>query len=264
MRGARDLHSDGAAIRGEVTGKSGSRRGGSAPPLGDGWRKKPLSAMAARSASSEDDDVDAGERLKGSPVSGVTGLLSLRDGKSRTLGDRISGAVALVRGARRRRRAHRQRRDHLEVLQAAPPLVQLERRLLRPAGRPARRLAAAVGCCCPCCRRRVVLGRLLGAGEHLDDLLERGGVGLDEGGGERGGVDGARDGPRGLREFVGLLRTVVVRVRWGGGGRRRRRGGRGRGVGVPLMRHGEELLGGNLHWSVWVLALVGERRGPGR
>jgi len=98
MRGARDLHSDGAAIRGEVTGKSGSRRGGSAPPLGDGWRKKPLSAMAARSASSEDDDVDAGERLKGSPVSGVTGLLSLRDGKSRTLGDRISGAVALVRG----------------------------------------------------------------------------------------------------------------------------------------------------------------------
>jgi hypothetical protein len=82
------LHSDdGAAILGEVTGKSGSRRGGSAT-LGDGWRKNPLSAMAARSASSEDDD--AGERLKGSPVSGVTGLLSVRDGKSSTLGDRIS------------------------------------------------------------------------------------------------------------------------------------------------------------------------------
>jgi hypothetical protein len=51
--------------------------------------------MAARSASSEDDD--AGERLKGSPVSGVTGLLSVRDGKSSTLGDRIS-APALLRG----------------------------------------------------------------------------------------------------------------------------------------------------------------------
>jgi len=88
-------HSDGAAagaaIRGEVTGKSGSRRGGSAP-LGDGWRKNPLSAMAARSATSED-DVDAGERLKGSPVSGVTGLLSFRDGKSSTLGERISGVA---------------------------------------------------------------------------------------------------------------------------------------------------------------------------
>lgn len=77
-------------MRGETTGKSGSRRGGSAP-LGDGWRKKPLSAMAARSASSED-DADAGERLKGSPASGVTGL-SVRDGKSSTLGDRISGAA---------------------------------------------------------------------------------------------------------------------------------------------------------------------------
>jgi hypothetical protein len=76
-----------------VTGKSGSRRGGS-PPLGDGWRKNPFSAMAARSASSE----DAGERLKGSPVSGVTGLLSVRDGKSSTLGDRISAPAALLRG----------------------------------------------------------------------------------------------------------------------------------------------------------------------
>jgi hypothetical protein len=77
-----------AAILGELTGKSGRSRGGSAP-RGEGWKKKPLSAMAARSASPED---DAGEGLKASPVSGVTGL-SLRDGKSRTLGERISGVA---------------------------------------------------------------------------------------------------------------------------------------------------------------------------
>ena len=37
------------AIRGEVTGNSGSRRGGGspAPPRGDGCRKKPFRAMAA-------------------------------------------------------------------------------------------------------------------------------------------------------------------------------------------------------------------------
>lgn len=74
-----------------MTGKSGRRRGGSAP-RGEGWRKNPLSDMAARSASSED---EAGERLKGSPVSGVTGL-SLSDGKSSTLGDRISGVPTFL------------------------------------------------------------------------------------------------------------------------------------------------------------------------
>jgi hypothetical protein len=165
---------------------------------------------------------------------------------------------------RRRRRAHRQRRDHLQVLQAAPPLVQLERRLLGPAARSAAaRLgtgAAAVGGSgCPR-RRRVVVGRLLGAGEHLDDLLERGGVGLDEGGGERGGVDGARDGSGGLGVVVGLGLRTVVRARWGRGGGRRRggRGGRGRVVGVPLVRHGEELLGENIHRSVGFGGVGGE------
>ena len=86
---------DAAAILGELTGKSGRSRGGSAP-RGEGWKKKPLSAMAARSAASPEDD--AGEGKKGSPVSGVTGLLSLRDGKSRTLGDRISGAAEAFLG----------------------------------------------------------------------------------------------------------------------------------------------------------------------
>jgi len=38
------LHSNGAAA--EVMGKSGSRRGGLAPLLGDRWRKKPLSGVA--------------------------------------------------------------------------------------------------------------------------------------------------------------------------------------------------------------------------
>jgi hypothetical protein len=170
------------------------------------------------------------------------------------------------RRRRRRRRAHRQRRDHLQVLQAAPPLVQLERRLLGPAARSAAgRLGAGAtavggsGSGCPR-RRRVVVGRLLGAGEHLDDLLERGGVGLDEGGGERGGVDGARDGSRGLGEVVGLGLRTVVRARWGRGGGRRRggRGGRGRVVGVPLVRHGEELLGENIHRSVGFGGVGGE------
>jgi hypothetical protein len=82
-----------AAILGELRGKSGRSRGGSAP-RGEGWKKNPLSAMAARSASPED---DAGEGLKASPVRGVTGL-SLRDGKSRTLGERISGVAAFVLG----------------------------------------------------------------------------------------------------------------------------------------------------------------------
>lgn len=167
---------------------------------------------------------------------------------------------------RRRRRAHRQRRDHLQVLQAAPPLVQLERRLLGPAARsaagrlgPGATAAGGSGSGCPR-RRRVVVGRLLGAGEHLDDLLERGGVGLDEGGGERGGVDGARDGSGGLGEVVGLGLRTVVRARWGRGGGRRRggRGGRGRVVGVPLVRHGEELLGENIHRSVGFGGVGGE------
>jgi len=44
-----------------------------APPgehSGTGGGRSALSAMAARSASSEDEHVDAGERLKGSPVGG--------------------------------------------------------------------------------------------------------------------------------------------------------------------------------------------------
>ena len=73
------------AILGDVTGNSGSSRGGSAA-LGDGCRKKPLRAMAARSAaSSSPGDADAGDRLKGSDTSGVTGLPSARDGKSSML-----------------------------------------------------------------------------------------------------------------------------------------------------------------------------------
>lgn len=150
-------------------------------------------------------------------------------------------------GPRRRRRAHGQRRDHLEVLEAAPPLVQLEGRLLGPARPVARRLAVAcVGCRG---RRRGVLGGLLGAGEHLDDLLEGVGVGLHEGRGERGGLDRAGYGPRRRAEVVvrlglGLGCSAVVGVGRRGGGGGGRGGGRRRGVGVPLLRHGEELLGG--------------------
>jgi hypothetical protein len=86
-----------------VTGNSGSRRGGGSAPLGEGCRKKPVRAMAARSAASSSSSAPC-DRLKGSGSSGVTGLRSARDGKSSTLGDSASGgaaaaAIAIASGA---------------------------------------------------------------------------------------------------------------------------------------------------------------------
>jgi hypothetical protein len=136
---------------------------------------------------------------------------------------------------------HRQRRDHLEILEPAPALVELEGRLLGPARRA--RLVVVVAALGELLGRR---RRRVGAGEHLDHLLEGGGVGLDEGGGERRGVDDA-----------GRQRAVRRRGRRGGG----RRGGGGRGGGVPRRWHGgEELLGcSNFHCGVWS-GLVSPRR----
>ncbi|CAL9109804.1 unnamed protein product, partial [Musa acuminata var. zebrina] len=101
------------------------------------------------------------------------------------------------------RRAHRgvgvgtdeggdQRTYHLQVLEAAAALVELESRLLG-AGGPRGGWDRVLG------RRRRGAGRVLGdrlggARQHLDYLLEGTSVGLDEGGGVRIGVDGSGHG----------------------------------------------------------------------
>lgn len=83
----------------------------------------------------------------------------------------------------------------MEVLEAVAALVELESRLLGPVGLRVSRVLIGRRR-----RRRRGVGDggggggLGGAGEHLDDLLERGGVGLDEGGGV--GVRGAGLGGR--------------------------------------------------------------------
>jgi hypothetical protein len=75
-----------------------------------------------------------------------------------------------------------QRAEHLEALHAAPPLVELESRLLGPRGRGSRLLRGRRRRLRPA-RRRCRRG-LRRASEDLDHLLEGGGVRLDEGGGE--------------------------------------------------------------------------------
>jgi hypothetical protein len=169
------------------------------------------------------------------PVEGVG--QQRRDGAPERQGREVEHAGRQrLRRRRGRRHRHRQRRDHLEVALADPALVELEGRLLGPA---AVRVGVALG-------GLVGRRRRVGAGEPLDDLLEAGGVGLHEGGGEGRGVDDARHGPGRGRGRVGVL--LARRRGGGGGGGRGRRGGGGgrRGVGAP--RHGEELLRrSNLH-----------------
>lgn len=81
-----------------------------------------------------------------------------------------------------------QRADHLEILEAAASLVELESRLLWGGGGLGdwRRRKWVLGRRCG--RRYVLRGSLGGAGQHLDHLLEGGGISLDEGGGVRIGI----------------------------------------------------------------------------
>lgn len=79
---------------------------------------------------------------------------------------------------------------HLQVLEAAPALMELKSWLLGAGGlRGGRNQVLGWR---RCGGGGALGGRLHGACEHLDYLLEGRGVSLDEGGGERIGVDGFR------------------------------------------------------------------------
>lgn len=80
---------------GEVVGKRGSKRGSVSLGVeaGEGCKKNPFSFIAFSSASASKHEpglLAAADRSNGSGMSGVTGLRT-SEGKSRMLGDRISG-----------------------------------------------------------------------------------------------------------------------------------------------------------------------------
>lgn len=58
----------------------------------------PRPPSSSSSSSAAAGDADAGERLKGSGTSGVTGLPSARDGKSSTLGDSSASGGGFLGG----------------------------------------------------------------------------------------------------------------------------------------------------------------------
>lgn len=105
------------------------------------------------------------------------------------------------------------RADHLEILHAAASFVELKSRFFRARrfggrgrGRGRRGRGLGVG-------NGVLRGCFGGAGEHLDDVFEGGGVSLDEGGRIRVSVDGSwgrRFGRRCRRSGRSWDRTTVV------------------------------------------------------
>lgn len=146
-------------------------------------------------------------------------VVERRDGTERERGKIKNTGRQDLRLARRRKSRtvsviRNESIDHEAVLQGVPPLVELESLLLRGGldGRDAEILGGGGGGRRRRRgrRRRMILGRRVRrTGEHLNDVLERGSVGLDEGGGIGIGVRSGESGSlRGERRRGNLGSTI--------------------------------------------------------
>ncbi|OAY69004.1 hypothetical protein ACMD2_25584 [Ananas comosus] len=199
-RAEAEAEEEAGARRGDVTGKSGSTAAGDRRAA-----RVEVEAFSAIAAPRRLGRLRPGGggvgRAKGSGSSGVTGLRT-SEGRSSTLGERTSAAP---RGENEGEEEEQGRHEGAETFRLLS--VLLRRSYSLKAGFGAWGAFAAGG-------GRVLRGcggggggggGVGGAGEHLDDLLEGGGLGLDEGGGVGDGVGaGSRRRRRRRRRRAGV------------------------------------------------------------